>query len=58
MILMTYLFSLIITLRRVNTFASIAPMKGWFVEIPHNDQKGVIFTGKDASDLYANKMGV
>jgi hypothetical protein len=33
-------------------------MKGWFVEIPQNDQKGIIFTGKDASDLYANKMGV
>jgi len=28
------------------------------VKIPQNDQKGVIFTEKDTSDLYANKMGV
>jgi hypothetical protein len=33
-------------------------MKGWFVEILQCDQKDVIFTGKDASDLNANKMAV
>jgi hypothetical protein len=33
-------------------------MKGWFVEIPQTDHKGVIFTGKDVSDICANKMGV
>jgi hypothetical protein len=33
-------------------------MKRWFVEIPQYDQKDVIFTGKDASDLYANGMDV
>jgi hypothetical protein len=33
-------------------------MKGWFVEIPQCDQKDVIFTGKDASDLNVNKMAV
>ena len=41
----------------VNTFAIIFPMKGLFVEVEVRDQKGVVFTGKDASELYANKMG-
>jgi len=41
----------------VNTFAIISPMKGLFVEVEVRDQKGVVFTGKDASELYANKMG-
>ena len=42
----------------VNTCAIISPMKGLFVEVEVRDQKGVVFTGKDVSDLYANKMNV
>ena len=42
----------------VNTFAIISPMKGLSVEVEVRDQKDVVFTGKGASDLYANKMGV
>jgi hypothetical protein len=33
-------------------------MKGLSVEVEVRDQKDVIFTGKGASELYANKMGV
>jgi hypothetical protein len=41
-----------------NTFANIVPMKGRFVGEKADEKKGVVFTGKDVSDLYANKMGV
>jgi hypothetical protein len=41
-----------------NTFASILTMKGRFVGEEVHDQKDVIFTGKDASDIRANKMAV
>ena len=33
-------------------------MKELSVEVEVRDQKDVVFTGKGASDLYANKMGV
>ena len=33
-------------------------MKGRFVGRKVGDQKGVVFTGKDASELYVNKMDV
>ncbi len=33
-------------------------MKGRFVGEEVRDQKGVVFTGKDINELYANKMDV
>ncbi len=42
----------------MNTFASIALMKKRFVGSHACEQKGIVFTEKDASDLYINKMGV
>ena len=42
----------------VNTFAIISLMKGLSVEVEIRDQKDVVFTGKDASDIRANKMAV
>jgi len=33
-------------------------MKELFVEVEVRDQKDVAFTGKGASELHANKMGV
>jgi hypothetical protein len=33
-------------------------MKGRFVGGEADDQKGVVFTRKDASDIHANKMAV
>jgi hypothetical protein len=56
---MTYLFSpRIILEREVNIFANIFPIKGWHVGMEVCDQKGVVFTRKDASDLNANKIAV
>jgi hypothetical protein len=56
---MTYLFSLRTILeRKVNIFANISPMKGCLVGMEVRDQKDVVFTGKGASELHANKMGV
>ncbi len=39
-------------------FASILPMKELFVGRQVRDQKDVVFTGKGASELHVNKMGV
>ena len=56
---MTYLFSLRIILKReVNIFASITPIKERFVGMKVRDWKDVVFIGKDAGDLNANKMAV